>query len=112
MGMEGRSLGQVATLSLVTILIGFVGKGDKFTFRRSPAEFPNFSVVAPLFVAEFTVFSLKPIFKTAMYKKVQKKSFPHLTQNRSFRLCRECVRAQDSLEEKHYQGLDQKEQSG
>ena len=76
MGMEGRSLGQVATLSLVTILIGFVGKGDKFTFRRSPAEFPNFSVVAPLFVTEFTVFSLKPIFKTAMYKKVQKKKFP------------------------------------
>lgn len=63
MGVEGRSLGQVATLSLVTILIGLVGKGDKFTFGRSPTKFPNFPGLCSLFVTEFTLISLKPILK-------------------------------------------------
>ena len=72
MRVKGRGLGQVATLGLVTVLIGFVGERDKFTFGRSPAEltgdligiFPTHIFHTALFMTEFTIFSLKPIEKS------------------------------------------------
>ena len=57
----------MTALGLVTILVSFVGEGDKLTFRRGPAEFTDYLVgifTANIFhtaflMAELTIVSLK-----------------------------------------------------